>query len=242
MEAKKKILIIEEELLHQKIFQNLLGRIYDVKIVETLEKATNFLISNPPDMMIMDIHVDGFDGKSCLDYPNLKIPVLATSSSVTMSTRNYGELGFSGFIKKPALAKELLQTLQQAFIEVPMQLRTTEDNPILDFRIVHDLLKYNSADKLEEIYNSFLEESRNILSSVKLSLIDVDHQKIMDKLHVLKGNSGTLGIERIHLLATKAQRLAKNNDLEETKSLLPSIDKEIEALAMALATRSILEK
>lgn len=239
--SANKILIIEDVMLHQKIFQNLLGKFYKLKIANSLAEASEFLISDSPDMMIMDLHIDGYDGRSCLEYPNLTIPVLATSSTITLRPDQYKELGFSGFIKKPASAKEILKIVAEAFEMPPQQLLSKENLPIINLGIVKDLLKYNSSEKIKEIFQAFIQEARTILSEAKEALIEHNQQKFADKLHTLKGNSGTLGADRIHHLATSAQVLARNNRLRETKDLLPELEREVHALEITLITPKIFE-
>ncbi|MFC3880740.1 Hpt domain-containing protein [Algoriphagus namhaensis] len=239
--SANKILIIEDVMLHQKIFQNLLGKFYELKIANSLAEASEYLISDSPNMIIMDLHIDGYDGRYCLEYPNLSIPVLATSSTITLRPAQYKELGFSGFIKKPASAKEILKIVAEAIEMPPQQLLSKENIPLINPGVLKDLLKYNSSEKIIEIFQVFIQEARTILSEAKEALIEHNQQKFTDNLHTLKGNSGTLGAEKIHHLATSAQELARNNRLKETKDLLPELEREIQDLEITLITPQIFE-
>ncbi len=227
---RKKILIIENDPLYQKVFQNLLGKAYGLIIVTHLDDATKSLMNDHPDMMIMDIHIDGFEGKSCLDYPDLYIPVLGTSSSTMMPEEGFRELGFSGFIKKPMNAKELFETLNRAFNNTPQQLTKASYLKVIDPSIVKDLKKYNSPDKLKEIYRQFISEANHQKNELQTVLEKDEPQKTVDILHVLKGNSGTLGISRIHSLSTRALESARKEDFQKVKDLIPEIDKEVQLL------------
>jgi len=237
--SRKKILIIEDQPLHQKIFENLLSRTYDLFIVKTLDEATKILESENPQMMIMDIHIDGFDGKSCLEYPTLSIPVVATSASADMSTEGYQEFGFSGFIKKPASARETLKIVDCTLKETPQQLKEKENNTALNQQVVKELLSFNSEEKLISIYQDFILETRDLLDRIESSLIDNSEQKTIEVFHTIKGNSGTLGAQKIQDLSTKAQEFARDHKTVEAMKFIPIIRKEVGSLEMLLEGQTI---
>ncbi len=237
--SRKKILIIEDQPLHQKIFENLLSRTYDLFMTETLVEATQILETDNPDLMVMDIHVDGFDGRSCLEYPSLTIPIIATSASVDMTISGYQEFGFSGFIKKPAAARETLSEVHRALNETPQQLRSKNNAPALSTKITEELLGFNSEEKLKSIFNDFILETRDLLNQIDGSLIDNSQQNLAETFHTIKGNSGTLGAVKIHDLSSKAQEFARENNPEEAQTFIPKIRKEVDVLEMLLASPTI---
>ncbi|MHA7129128.1 Hpt domain-containing response regulator [Algoriphagus namhaensis] len=239
--ANKKILIIEGELLHQKIFTNLLGKSYSLNICTSLAEASQYLESHSPDMMIMDIHTAGFDGKSCLEQPNLTIPVLASSSSLIMKPSQFRELGFSGFIQKPISAKKLLQIIAQAFSETPQQLRTKPKEEILNLTVVRGLLKFNSAQRLLAIFDDFFVEASEAMLSIEKAFCSHEIQIIIDNLHILKGNSGTLGASKLHRVLTSAQDFARKGNIEQARNLIPEIQEEIQKLKVYIAQPNLFE-
>ena len=93
----------------------------------------------------------------------------------------------------------------------------------MDKKILAQLLKYNSEQAIQKVFAEFLlecEETEELIDSFdEGSPID----GLLGKIHILKGNSGTLGAMRVYHHSTKAEgygRSGKTGEFgEEIKKL-----------------------
>ncbi|MDA0306303.1 MAG: response regulator [Proteobacteria bacterium] len=124
--AKKTVMIIEDDLLHMKLFHDILeAHGYEIircpESVNALEIAGN----EHPDLVLLDIcmpHVSGFDiVKDLKSNKDLKAtPVIAVSGMAS----NYEEVdylieGFDAFIPKPITVPNFLATIAGFVSPVP---------------------------------------------------------------------------------------------------------------------------
>jgi len=116
--AKKTVMIIEDDLLHMKLFVDVLeAQGYETIRCPDGENAAEIAGDNHPDLILLDIrlpYVSGFDIiKQLKNKKDLKnTPVIA----VTAVADNYEEIdylieGFDGFISKPITIPKFLSTI-----------------------------------------------------------------------------------------------------------------------------------
>jgi len=116
--AKKTVMIIEDDLLHMKLFHDVLkAQGYETIRCPEGENALEIAGNEHPDLVLLDIcmpHVSGFD--IVKDFKNNKdlkaTPVIAVSAM----TSNYEEIdylieGFDAFIPKPITVPNFLATI-----------------------------------------------------------------------------------------------------------------------------------
>ena len=86
----------------------------------------------------------------------------------------------------------------------------------LDVNVVKQLLKFNTAKNIRSVYDEFVEESEHILSDVEKLIQNKHFDEIGEKLHIIKGNSGTLGAMEIFNFCQKFEKNIKNLNFENT--------------------------
>ena len=88
---------------------------------------------------------------------------------------------------------------------------------------------YSGIDPLLCLEKSVLESStNNCIFSLSSRSKTNDFDNIKSILHTLKGNAGTLGIERIAKLAVKIESDLKNNMYDETEKDLEELREKFE--------------
>jgi CheY-like chemotaxis protein len=112
------ILIVEDELIPAKLLQTLLSKAgYEViEIVKTGERAIEIVKDTPPDIILMDIRLQGeIDGITAMHEIRKfsDIPVIyVTGNSDSYTKSKAKETNSSGYFIKPYDYKELLQAIK----------------------------------------------------------------------------------------------------------------------------------
>ena len=86
----------------------------------------------------------------------------------------------------------------------------------LDTKVLHQLLKYNSPENIKLVYDEFIEETESLLSEIEPLINSEKIKGIGDKLHIIKGNSGTLGAMKIFNSVKQFEKNIKNNIFDNT--------------------------
>lgn len=218
----KKVLIVDDNALNRKVFENIIGYSYlfDVAVngLEALEKIkkTHF------DIILMDIQMPKLDGISTLKIireDNLTTsPVIAVSAYSNQSDRDYFlSTGFDDFMSKPVKPKDLLEAIHFYINKADFQqkkeniLTPTSD---LDETIILKLIKYNSPENIKTVYSDFLEEAEGLVEEIRIYILNKEYAEIAEKLHILKGNSGTLGALNLFNSSAAFENKIKYADFE----------------------------
>jgi CheY-like chemotaxis protein/HPt (histidine-containing phosphotransfer) domain-containing protein len=221
----KKILIVDDNNLNRRVFENIIGQVYNFDTAENGTIALQKLQNDEFDLILMDIQMPILDGintlKSLRSDQLTMAPVIAVSAFATESDRDYFlSTGFDDFIPKPVKPKLLLETIQR-FIEESSIAQTPapkdwEDYDIIDQKIISQLLKYNNPQNILTVFEDFFEESERLLSEIESSIRSENFSEIGNKLHILKGNSGTLGAIQLYKFAEAFEKSIKNSNFENT--------------------------
>jgi two-component system, cell cycle response regulator DivK len=102
------ILIVEDNERNLKLLRDLLEYAgYDVRAARTAEAAITLAVSEPPDLVLMDLQLPGIDGMEALrrlrESPRTaRIPVVAVTAQAMKDDRERAlRAGFDGYVEKP---------------------------------------------------------------------------------------------------------------------------------------------
>lgn len=246
----KKVLIVDDNDLNRKLFENLIGQFFDYESAENGIEALKKLENEKFDLILMDIQMPKMDGITALKkikQGNLSdCPVVAITAFAEESDRNsFLHLGFDEFITKPIRPKQFFEVINRALkktlkTENEEQDLVTEEL-ILDKKVLAQLIKYNANDTIRKIYKDFLEECDELWSSIELALKEERLDIITEKLHILKGNSGTLGANIIFFNSQKAENAARLKDRDTLLEYLTILKKEIDSFKQFIKEEAIFE-
>ena len=118
-----RILVVEDNLMNRKVLDGLLSRDgHSVYMASNGLEALEVCYNQEPDLVLMDIQMDGMDGiettRKLRANGNIKIasiPIIALSGNVMPEDiAHYYDIGMNGFIPKPVDADKLTATLDRA--------------------------------------------------------------------------------------------------------------------------------
>lgn len=105
---KKKILIIDDDIIYRKIIQKLLCHQYNLMLTENSLEAINFIEKgNIPDLVIADLNLPGLAGVEFISVikqklNDRKVPIIVISGMDDENLRNeLYQKGISEFLTKP---------------------------------------------------------------------------------------------------------------------------------------------
>ncbi len=116
----KKILIVEDNKINQMITRKILeGKNFDCDIANNGIEALGKIKENSYDLVLMDIHMPGMDGKQCTREVrkfDRELPIIAlTAVTLDESEKEFYEIGFDDIIPKPFKMNEFFDKIQKAF-------------------------------------------------------------------------------------------------------------------------------
>jgi len=102
------ILVVEDNERNLKLLRDVLEYAgYDVRAARTAEDAITLAVSEPPDLVLMDLQLPGIDGVEALHRLRANprtagIPVVAVTAQAMKHDRERAlEAGFDGYVEKP---------------------------------------------------------------------------------------------------------------------------------------------
>ncbi|MEN2282682.1 response regulator [Algoriphagus sp. SE2] len=235
----KRVLIVDDNDINRKLFENLIGQICFFKSAKNGVEALEMLQQDSFDLILMDIQMPKMDGITAMKQARLSnhsdCIIIAVTAFAELEDRNsFLEQGFDEFLVKPIRPKELLECINKFLREKasPSNENNTHsensiEKVILDRKVVNQLLRYNKVENIKSIYLEFLDECEKLVMDSLASFNRSDLKIISENLHVIKGNSGTLGANKIFLLSKEGEQNAIEEKWTETKKTLHSLQDEI---------------
>ncbi len=235
-----KILLVDDNMVNRQVAGEIMKKSgCDVDVAVNGQDSINKASKRDYDVIFMDIQMPDMDGVTAtkkikaLGIKNLAPIVAMTAYSMKEDKERFIKSGLDDYISKPIKANALLSKIRSLIqsdkdikeIEVAV---TEEKESIINLEVVEQLKKYGGQEMVTNVFSDFVNESKEQIDSCILSLKDGNYENILINLHTLKGNAGTLGIEKVsnHSIAIEA-RLKKEKRIYD--SLADELNKLIES-------------
>ena len=124
-----RVLVVDDNPVNRELVNALLGG-FGVEVLEAADgpSAIEAASMNPVDLILLDIRMPGMSGPETLarirqtDGPNQNIPILAFTADDDLA-RLGPDNGFDGLVRKPIVAKDLIDALQHgvAYFETSVE-------------------------------------------------------------------------------------------------------------------------
>lgn len=228
----KKVLIVDDNDLNRSLYKSLLRTQWQVSTATNGLEAVIQSYREKFDLILMDIQMPVLDGIAAFRrmQGSCSCPVVAISAFAKEDERStFIAMGFKDFIQKPIRPKEFLRSIQQSIEGEVIEYQgkeTSDDTGALDRNIVQQLSKYNTGEKLKKVYFDFLIEFDELMIQIDETFIKHEMQPVIECLHIMKGNSGTLGINAIFRLAQKAEQDALSDRWDQLNEKLAQLKNE----------------
>lgn len=246
-EEKKRILLVEDNIVNQKVAVLLLQQFgLDVVVAENGLLALQSVQKETYDVILMDCQMpemDGFEAtKAIRRYEALQnryTPIIAvTALAMVGDQERCIAVGMDDYISKPidryVLNIKLNHWLQKEFVLRNQELARKYAQPSglqseneYDPVNLTELRDYYGED-LNDVLKTFIESTSNYILSIKQSISEHDHESLARYAHELKGSSASVGAKQMAKLALYLERAAGLRDWKEakdtTEALINSFD------------------
>ncbi|MCZ6633577.1 MAG: response regulator [bacterium] len=137
MESTQTILVVDDDPeVIDTIVDNLTGDGYRIETASRWTEALDRIQSASPDAILLDLHLPTVRGETLLEFiqeMDKDLPVIIVSSEITPEeVERLGQLGASGFVRKPLDAYELTMVLEQVLSSFNRSEPETVDDPVPD--------------------------------------------------------------------------------------------------------------
>lgn len=225
----KNILIIEDKEQERKLFEYLVGQIHSFQSFDKWNKALDHLANQKPNLILISLQLTDLEPLLFLQ----KVRALASSSCLVVALSSttdqtqaafYKGQGFDDLISKPIRPKEFILKIQSLLArQAESEEKTLEKTdlvPILNLDVYQQLLRLSSKEVILQVFSDFAEECENLLQLLERSQAIETTEEITRAIHTLKGNSGTLGAEKVYVAAKQCESLGRlQKTIEFTESL-----------------------
>jgi HPt (histidine-containing phosphotransfer) domain-containing protein len=106
--------------------------------------------------------------------------------------------------------------------------------PVLDLAVVERLRRTVGAGFLDELVSTFLEDSQDLVGTMRRALEGIDAASLRRAAHSLKSNAAGFGAMTLSALARDVETLAKSESLETAAPWVERLAGECERVARAL--------
>lgn len=170
-----------------------------------IKKATN----DQFDLIFMDIQMPDMDGVESANKIkkgalNQYTPIIAmTAYSMKGDREKYLSSGMDDYIAKPIAPESLIYAVKKWIEAEPSAIVVNKNQSIvsqhktLNLDVLHNLEKFGGREMVLECLEEFKEECESQISQLDSLMKKQKFDDILVILHTLKGNSGTLGVQKL---------------------------------------------
>ncbi len=228
-EPGPQVLVVDDNLINRRVAYEILRNAgCTVTTAESGEAAVMLVEKQFFDIILMDIQMPGMSGIQATRQIKslglaLQPPVVAmTAYSLPGDQERFIAAGLDDYLSKPIRPEEMLPKIA-TLTGFKLQQRPTPASaptetafaPIIDETVLNKLAKYGGKELVTASLRDFEEEAHELVREVDQAYQKQDYAAVQRSLHTLKGNAGTLGIQRVAELAANAEKKLKQKKYAE---------------------------
>lgn len=218
-----KILLVDDNQINQKVATEILKKLgCEVEVANNGMEAILKVIETSYDIIFMDIQMPEMDGVTATKkIRELRIkdlaPIIAmTAYSMEEDKERFLNAGMDDYLPKPIKSESIVKIIRKWLLkedeEKWQESKTKKEHKlseaILNLDVVDQLKVHIGDTMISEVYEEFEKETTELIEGIASK----DWEVIRSNLHTLKGNSATLGIDRVAYWATLIEgNLKKKN-------------------------------
>jgi CheY-like chemotaxis protein len=252
-----RILVAEDNAVNQKLALRLLEQMgYRADVAANGLEAVAAVERQTYDLVLMDVQMpemDGFEASREITrrWPGDERPrIVAMTANAMQGDRELClAAGMDDYMSKPLRVEELVAALERSGARAPDpiraggpagsadQNRAAADRPsthVVDPAVFERLRATMGAGFLDELLSTFVEDSQDLVSTMRRALGEKDVDSFRRAAHSLKSNAASVGAMTLSTLARDLEALAKSGNLDGAASRVERLAGESERVARAL--------
>jgi two-component system sensor histidine kinase/response regulator len=246
---KPKILLVEDNLVNQEVALSMLeSRGHDVSIANNGSEAIAAITKETFDIILMDVQMpvmNGYEATSKIREMEKQtgghIHIIGlTANAMTGDREKCLNAGMDDYISKPVHMKDLMDAIQKTNDKkepdvVSATQNTTHEKPPVDLDCLINKLGGNNKQILRCL-ELFREDTPKLLEVIRMSLKNKDRQELKSSCHGLRGMLLTMEMRKAADTAAKMEELVTEKKFENSATLLPALEFEIEEAVNYIAS------
>jgi two-component system, sensor histidine kinase and response regulator len=225
--AQKRVLLVEDNVVNQKVAVGLLTRRgHAVTVAGDGQHALDLLAGGPFDVVLMDVQMPVMGGleatiairereKSSGEHVRI---VAMTAHALNGDRERCLAAGMDGYLPKP-IEPEMLYAVVEETIGDP---RPEKPAPRFDETVIDEAaLRHRVAgdeDLLATVVRMFLDDCPVRLAAIKTAVMRRDPEAVRTTAHALKGAAGNLGAVGLFEAASTLERLAAESRMDAAEA------------------------
>lgn len=228
---KLNILIAEDNIINQQVIRGILQNLgQTVTIARNGLEALSQIEQNNFDLVFMDINMPEMDGieatqKIRASEATKALPVIAfTADTMTMSKRDFLEMGFTDVASKPVVKQDIIDILTrcgggkplahddhgQASIPAADKTASDIDFSAIDQGYIKSLLNQLGSESIQNLLQVYKTDADELIGMIEH---EQDVQKTHNLAHTLAGMSENLGIKDVGKTARSIMLKTKQENI-----------------------------
>ncbi|MGI9545232.1 MAG: PAS domain S-box protein, partial [Cyclobacteriaceae bacterium] len=214
------VLLVDDNLVNRQVaFEILKKSGCEVALATNGYEALTKVKNHQYDIVFMDIQMPHMDGVTAtkklkeMELEDLPPIVAMTAYSMQDDRQRFLDAGLDDYLPKPIKAHNLIEKVRKWVLsesiseEKPVESIPMTNGSIINQEVIEQLARYSGVEVIEDILREFEDEAQEQIMNCHQSLKSSDYKNILSNLHTLKGNAGTLGIEKV---ASNARSIEAN--------------------------------
>ena len=239
--GSSRVLLAEDSLVNQKLAVALLEK-YGNKVViaNNGREALAALEAQPFDFVLMDVQMPGMDGLEATatlrqreQKTGTHMPVIAMTAYAMKGDRERClEAGMDDYVSKPIHAEALFDTIASVLGRTrPGETRgrpfTESAESAVDWDAAREAVD-GEESLLHTLVQAVLEESPQILETIRRAIAESDAYSLRTAAHTLKGSIRYFRVDKAFDAAYRLERMGRDGDLDGAEEALRILDEEID--------------
>jgi PAS domain S-box-containing protein len=220
-----KVLVVDDNMVNLSVAGRILKKAgCDLSFSLSGIDAIKMVMAQHFDVVFMDIQMPVMNGitatKKIKELPIATIPPVVAMTAFTLNEERaeFLEAGLDDFISKPIKAKALVAKVRKWYKgRENGQPQRPVEYPIVKLETAEELKKYGGNDLLKDSYGEFETDTLRLLNECWVAMLHDQVKDALSCLHTIKGNAGTLGVEKVYRQAAFMEGRLKSNDKSNFK-------------------------
>lgn len=219
------VLIVDDNAVNRQVASEILKKAgCKVSLAGSGREAIEIVSQTNFDIIFMDIQMPDMDGvtatKEIKKIPKKTPPIVAmTAYSMKEDKDRFLNQGLDDYISKPIKANALLNKVKDLMNTEKINGDENGQNnvsaeKVINQEVINQLKQFGGEEMVKSVLEDFEVESEAQIESFNTSLKNKDYKNILSKLHTLKGNAGTLGIDRVAKLSASIEAKLKKGSYD----------------------------